>query len=421
MFKPKSVWRAFLFVPFFCIAAFGAGVAIPQQQTLPQQRLIPLDRSFLVGQCPAEQGVERNQCLVSLAFNNADPSFCEVEAAEGCLQLAAQAGVEICGQGLSGPDRYECETAVLVTYPASEACTNTVDPNSCYATVAAELGDPGIVTRGVLDPEARDSMLALYVTLSGDISAVDLIKDPFTRDGTVAMSVGSVGDLETGIDPAHCDRIRGNYGPDHEDIDVRTLTVFCQENVDWTNAVAEALSTIELEADREDFIAEAIAERQTLIAGLESGAINLYGAFPELDDGFEEFADGPGIEISAEVMGVLAEATAENLPEAPPAMEGCSSQAWTGSWCTNYYRMDLTADEHGFVGHYEWDNGSIEGTLDPATCTAHGQWFEDPNSTKYDWGHFEFTLDPATESFTGIWSYNTEPLSGDWHGGRCSD
>lgn len=406
----SRLFKALMF-SWFAVAAVEAVSA--------QERTLPLDRTFLINQCPTDQGGERDRCLASLALANEDPSFCAADPESGCLELAGRAGVEQCGASLSGEDRYMCELGIITSYPAPEACAQTLEPDNCISIVAAERGDPAIITDRFAPGEQRDRQLALYAMTAGDRVAAEMIDDPFLHDMAIAASAGTVSSLEEGIDPDHCNGMRGNYGPDHDDLDPQSVAGLCNGMVSMLNQLSSQLSTIEGEDNRDQFVMDAMRELAQLADGLESGDIDIDTIFPELADDFESGFDDWDPEQAALIQQEIADTAAANVPEPAPAMSGCSAKAWAGKWCSNYGEMNLIADEHGFVGSYTWDNGRIEGTLDPSTCTAWGEWFEDPNSSPNDWGHFAFTLDPQADSWSGKWGYNTGSIGSNWRASRC--
>ena len=95
------------------------------------------------------------------------------------------------------------------------------------------------------------------------------------------------------------------------------------------------------------------------------------------------------------------------------------SSCWTGSWKTNFKTMRLQQSGSSVSGNYEWDNGSITGTVSGNTLT--GTWSETPSyRPPNDAGDFEFTMAEDCNSFAGHWRYDSTGTWNDWGGTRIS-
>lgn len=103
----------------------------------------------------------------------------------------------------------------------------------------------------------------------------------------------------------------------------------------------------------------------------------------------------------------------------PAVGAGGGACDWTGTWDTNWGKMELVQTGTRVTGTYEHDNGKIVG--EESGNSLIGTWSEAPSySPPDDAGDFEFTISPDCNSFTGKWRYGS--TSGDWKvGGWTGD
>jgi hypothetical protein len=88
---------------------------------------------------------------------------------------------------------------------------------------------------------------------------------------------------------------------------------------------------------------------------------------------------------------------------------------WNGNWNTDWGMMLLSQNGNQITGNYEYEDGTIEGTVSGNTVT--GTWSKAPSySEPDDAGTFEFIMASDWMSFNGNWKYSACGWSGDWDG-----
>jgi len=93
---------------------------------------------------------------------------------------------------------------------------------------------------------------------------------------------------------------------------------------------------------------------------------------------------------------------------------------WTGTWETDWGRMELQQKGNKVNGTYPYDQGRIQGTVSGRNLT--GTWSEYPSySPPGDAGDIVFIISEDCSSFDGTWRYGTSGgWSGSWTGARKS-
>lgn len=110
--------------------------------------------------------------------------------------------------------------------------------------------------------------------------------------------------------------------------------------------------------------------------------------------------DGAGIEnIRSYVTRCVAASSSNSPPTAQLPPGACS---WTGVWNTSYNRMTLTQNGNQVTGSYEYNNGTISGTV--SGNVLEGRWQEGANG-----GRFRFAIAADCKSWSGGWAYNDNP------------
>lgn len=90
---------------------------------------------------------------------------------------------------------------------------------------------------------------------------------------------------------------------------------------------------------------------------------------------------------------------------------------WSGTWSTNFKHLVLTQTGNQVTGHYENDNGRIDGQV--SGNTLKGTWSEEPSyRPPKDAGDFEFTLSSDGRSFAGRWRLGSTGDWREWKGAR---
>ena len=131
-----------------------------------------------------------------------------------------------------------------------------------------------------------------------------------------------------------------------------------------------------------------------------------------------------GTEISVSVTpGEFTVGTAAEVPTPTPGPTPAPTPGscdWTGTWDTNWGKMELVQTGNQVTGTYESDNGKIEGLVSGNTLT--GTWSEYPSySPPGDAGDIVFIISEDCSSFDGKWRYGTSGgWSGSWTGARKS-
>jgi hypothetical protein len=120
--------------------------------------------------------------------------------------------------------------------------------------------------------------------------------------------------------------------------------------------------------------------------------------------------------------------TTNQPPVTPPSssllQSTPKSQNWSGTWDTNWGKMQLIQSAGSVTGTYTHDSGKISGSISK-NVTGNiliGTWSETPSyAPTKDAGDFEFTMAPDFNSFTGKWRYGSSGAwSGDWKATRVS-
>ena len=96
-------------------------------------------------------------------------------------------------------------------------------------------------------------------------------------------------------------------------------------------------------------------------------------------------------------------------------------KSFAGRWNTNWGLMEITVVGNKVYGHYEHDQGKIEGTLSADGRTVEGIWSEAPTyKPPKDSGKFRLTLSDDGDSFTASWGYGDSATGGSeiWKGTR---
>jgi len=103
-------------------------------------------------------------------------------------------------------------------------------------------------------------------------------------------------------------------------------------------------------------------------------------------------------------------------PKGTPAATPTAPCSWTGAWNTNFNEMRLTQAGNSVTGDYDYDGGTITGTVSGDTLT--GTWSEVPPPS--DAGGFVFTMSPDCQSWSGTWGNGSDSGPASWQGTRAS-
>ncbi len=100
-----------------------------------------------------------------------------------------------------------------------------------------------------------------------------------------------------------------------------------------------------------------------------------------------------------------------------PAAVAGPTCSWTGSWETNWGRMDLQQSGDNVTGTYARQSGRMTGRVSGNVLT--GQWSEAPTyKAPKDEGDYEFAMQTGCNSFDGRWRYTGESRWRPWTGRR---
>lgn len=90
---------------------------------------------------------------------------------------------------------------------------------------------------------------------------------------------------------------------------------------------------------------------------------------------------------------------------------------WTGTWETNYGKVELRQDAEAVTGVYVMKQGRINGRRSDDKLV--GEWSEAPSyAPPNDAGKFEIHMDPRGTSFKGKWWKHGSPKEHEWFGKR---
>lgn len=353
-----------------------------------QEREIELPDDFLVRECDSASAGERDRCLAGLALRTNNPAVCESAPAGRCQEFGARAGMAECARSHHGEQRHLCEMSVLTEYPAPDACADSLDENACIMTVAATRKEPNLIAERISDPRQMQIYMGAYVAAARDLRGLDYIEDPFMHDMSLANAAFAVGygqDRELGT--AYCGRMKGNYGPRHQDISAETVAGLCR----FVSAMSDSLLAREQSTEMGRFREETMAELETLLTGLASGELDIGDVIPELKDDF----DGEDGEGAAGVQTTDAGVTdcRGRLSDAAGVYEA----AWGPLTCTAA-GDNLRCYYHS---HQKWSlDLSLEG---PNTLT--GEWSHNGYRGDSRTGAAEFSLDERCQLSSGAYGY----------------
>ncbi|MBI4670367.1 MAG: hypothetical protein HY741_01690 [Chloroflexi bacterium] len=110
--------------------------------------------------------------------------------------------------------------------------------------------------------------------------------------------------------------------------------------------------------------------------------------------------DGAGIENIRSYVTRCVGSSGPNQP--PPSVLPPGVCSWTGVWNTSYNRMTLTQNGNQVTGSYEYNSGTLSGTVNGNVLE--GRWQEGTKS-----GRFRFVMAADCKSWSGGWAYNDNP------------
>ena len=102
---------------------------------------------------------------------------------------------------------------------------------------------------------------------------------------------------------------------------------------------------------------------------------------------------------------------------APAIAADCDADDWAGRWDTAWGWLELDATGGTMSGNYEYQGGTVTGTLDTTACVLTGKWSQ---GADLDNGVFELNLAPSGDAFRGEWLSSRTGIDGPWNGVRAS-
>lgn len=261
-----------------------------------------------VRRCQQLEGEDRTRCLVEISINEYDPSACDFDPTGGCRRQAAATIMQKC-QTITDPlKRAACFLEVGSGWKDVDSCTYADEPDLCVIHVAAESQNPQIVLDRFGDHPDRDALIALYGTLSGDLSAAELIRDNHIADyATIMIGMIMIARGEP-LPPDFCGGLRGDYSEENDDLSIEGMLDLCTKSVARGQELVARLQGAS-EEDWQRIVDDFLKEIETAEDGAADLPPNLSAEPPSSDPGGVATSNGGSMPANCEGLSLLGQSS----------------------------------------------------------------------------------------------------------------